>query len=171
MLFLGAAQQSSIQCASLAFSFLPQVVLFIGNMLVSDSAGTYFTGHLDVLWHVPLAVALLALYYAVIGVAVASATDRRIVGGAAIIGLFLVTSIASGVLAGDTEAGHGSIGGLVNLLALPLNLRDLIFLGHIDPDLPLGGVAHGGLFSVGLYILIVLTSAGALLQRYRWVDR
>ena len=39
-----------------AFSFLPQVVLFVGNMLVSDSALDYFTGHLDVLWKVPVAV-------------------------------------------------------------------------------------------------------------------
>ena len=36
------------------------------------------------------------LYYAVIGVAIASLTDRRIVAGAAVIGLFLVTSISSG---------------------------------------------------------------------------
>ena len=35
-------------------------------------------------------------YYAVVGVAIASLTDRRIVAGAAIIGLFLVTSITSG---------------------------------------------------------------------------
>ena len=78
-----------------AFSFLPQVVLFVGNMLVSDSAYKYFTGHLDVLWKVPLSVAMLAIYYAIIGVAVASLTDRRIVAGAGIIGLLLVTSIAS----------------------------------------------------------------------------
>ena len=36
-----------------------------------------------------------------IGVAIASLTDRRIVAGASIIGLFLVTSIAAGVLVGD----------------------------------------------------------------------
>ena len=40
-----------------AFSFLPQVVLFIGSMLVSDSALDYITDHLDVLWKVPVAVA------------------------------------------------------------------------------------------------------------------
>ena len=43
-----------------AFSFLPQVVLFVGNMLVSDSALDYLTGNLDVLWKVPVAVVLLA---------------------------------------------------------------------------------------------------------------
>ena len=52
---------------------------------------------------------LLAVYYAVIGVAIASLTDRRIVAGAAIIGLFLVTSIASAILVGeDFEFDGGS---------------------------------------------------------------
>ena len=95
------AKVGAIATILFAFSFLPQVVLFVGNMLVSDSALDYFTGHLDVLWKVPVAVALLAVYYAVIGVAISSLTDRRIVAGASIIGLFLVTSIASAILVGE----------------------------------------------------------------------
>ena len=95
------AKVGAIATILFAFSFLPQVVLFVGNMLVSDSALDYFTGHLDVLWKVTLAVVLLAMYYAVIGLAIASFTDRRIVAGASIIGLFLITSIASGIFVGD----------------------------------------------------------------------
>lgn len=154
-----------------AFSFFPQVVLFVGNMLVSDSAADYFTGHLDVLWQVPSAVVLLALYYAVIGVAIASLTDRRIVAGAAVIGLFLITSISSGIIVGDFEPGHGSIAGLINILALPLFLRDLVFLGHISPEAPIGGVGGAGLFSVATYVVVLLLGIGVLLQRYRWVER
>ena len=78
-----------------------------GNMLVSDSALDYFTGHLDVLWKVPIAVLLLALYYAVVGVAISSLSDRRIVAGASIIGLFLVTSITSAVIVGDDDQFSG----------------------------------------------------------------
>ena len=104
------AKLGAIATILFAFSFLPQVVLFVGNMLVSDSALDYFTGHLDVLWKVPVAVALLAVYYAVVGVAISSLTDRRIVAGAAIIGLFLVTSIASAIFVGDFEFEGGSAG-------------------------------------------------------------
>ena len=128
------AKVGAIATILFAFSFLPQVVLFVGNMLVSDSALDYFSGHLDVLWKVPVSVALLAVYYAVVGVAISSLTDRRIVAGAAVIGLFLVTSISSGILVGDFEADGGSAAALLNVLALPLYLRDLVFLGHIDPD-------------------------------------
>ncbi|MGZ4701190.1 MAG: hypothetical protein ACXV5U_07905 [Ilumatobacteraceae bacterium] len=165
------AKVGSIGSILFAFSFLPQVVLFVGNMLVSNSASDYFTGHLDILWRVPVTVLVLALFYAVIGAAIASLTDRRIVAGAALIGLLLITSIASGVIVGDVVNGHGSIGGLINVLSLPLYLRDLVFLGHIDPTSPLAGVAHGGLFAVGTYVILLLLGAGVLVQRYRWVER
>jgi ABC-2 type transport system permease protein len=153
-----------------AFSFLPQVVLYIGNMLISDNALDYFTGHLDIVWKVPAAVVLLALYYAVIGVAIAAHTERRIVAGASIIGLFLVTSVASGILVGDYRPNHGSANGLLNLLFVPLYLRDLVFLGHIDPESPLGGVQRGGLLAIATYLGVVAVSALALLRRYRWVE-
>ena len=165
------AKVGAIASILFAFSFLPQVVLFVGNMLVSDSAYKYFTGHLDVLWKVPLAVAMLAIYYAIIGVAVASLTDRRIVAGAGIIGLLLVTSIASGIIVGDFEAGHGSIAGLINIWVLPLYLKDIIFLGHVDPQSPLSGVGNAGLYALVLYLVILLVGSGVLLYRYRWLER
>ena len=168
-----AAKLGAITSILFAFSFLPQVVLFVGNMLVSDSALDYFSGHLDILWKVPLAVGLLAVYYAVIGVAISSLTDRRIVAGASIIGLFLVTSIAAGVLVGD-DAGPrrgGSPGGLVNLLAIPLYLRDVVFLGRVGRDTSIAGVDHAALAAGGIYAVVVATGIGVLLWRYRWVEK
>src|SRR5690606_19795928 len=82
-----------------AFSFLPQVVLFVGQMLVSeDGALTYLRDNAEVLWQVPAAVALLALWYSVIGIAVSSFATRRIVAGATIVGIFLVSSIVATVI-------------------------------------------------------------------------
>ena len=165
------AKLGAIATILFAFSFLPQVVLFVGNMLVSDSALDYFSGHLDVLWKVPLAVALLAVYYAVVGVSIASLTDRRIVAGASIIGLFLVTSIASGIFVGDFEINGGSAAALVNVLALPLYLRDVIFLGRIGERSPLSGVSGGGVLAGVTYVAVLLVGLGVLLRRYRWVER
>jgi ABC-2 type transport system permease protein len=166
------AKVGAIATILFAFSFLPQVVLFIGNMLVSDDALDYFTNHLAVLWQVPVAVALLSMYYAVIGVALASLTNRRIVAGASVIGLFLITSISSGIIVGDNfQFGGGSAAALINILALPLYLRDLVFLGHIDPESPLNGVSGGGLFAVLLYVVVLLAGVGVLLRRYAEVER
>ena len=59
----------------------------------------------------------------------------------------------------------------INVLALPLYLRDLVFLGHIDPESPLNGVRNGGLFAAVTYVSVLLLGAGVLLRRYRWVER
>jgi ABC-2 type transport system permease protein len=166
------AKFGAIASIVFAFSFLPQVVLFVGNMLVSDSALGYFTGHLDVLWKVPLAVLLLAVYYAVISLAISSLTDRRIVAGASVIGLFLVASIVSNSLveSGSSDGGS-SAAGLVNLLRLPLYLRDLVFLGHVDPGSPLSGVSNAGVYTILIYVAVLVVGGGVLLRRYRWVER
>jgi ABC-2 type transport system permease protein len=87
-----------------AFSFLPQVVLFLGQMLVSnDGALTYARDNGEVLWQVPVAVVILSLWYAVIGVAVSSLSSRRIIAGASIIALFLVTFTVAEAINGPRE--------------------------------------------------------------------
>jgi ABC-2 type transport system permease protein len=166
------AKVGAIATIMFAFSVLPQMVLFLGNMLVSDSALDYLTGHFDVLWKVPAAVVVLAVYYAVIGVAVSSLTDRRIVAGACIIGILLVTSIAAGILVGDDfRRLGGSPAAVINILALPLYLRDVIFLGMVGPRTPLNEVANGGLLALGVYLLVLAAGSATLLWRYRWVER
>jgi ABC-2 type transport system permease protein len=166
------AKVGAIASILFAFSFLPQVVLFVGNMLVSDSALEYVSGHLDIVWKVPVAAGVLALYYAAIGVAIAALTDRRIVAGAAMIGVFLVTSIASGILVGEEfERGGGSPAALLNVLAVPLYVRDLVFLGAIDTGSPLTGVAGGGVLALATYAGVLAICTGVLVYRYRWVER
>lgn len=161
------AKVGAIFAIVFAFGLLPQLVLFIGRMLVSDSALDYFTGNLEVLWQVPVAVALLAVYYAVIGVAAASLTTRRVVGGAILVGLLLITSTIAEVIQGGNDASLGSV---INVLALPLHLRDLVFLGEADPDGPLAGIDGGMAAAVVVYVFVLVTGLAILLRRYRWVE-
>jgi len=154
------------------FSFLPQVVLFVGQALVSDSALDYTLDNLDVLWMVPVAVAVLAFYYASIGIAIASLCNRRIVAGASLIGLFLVSSVTSAVLVGDIEGeATGSAAALLDILVIPLYLRDVIFLGVQSSDSQLRGVENGGFYAYVVYVVVVATAFGVLLRRYRWTER
>jgi hypothetical protein len=157
-----------------AFSFLPQLVLFVGQALVSDSALDYTKDHLDVVWQVPVSVALLAFFYAVVGIAIASLASRRIVAGASLIGLFLVSSITAGILVGGDEDGRylsGSPAALISVLRLPLYLRDIVFLGEIDPTSPLGGVPNGGAAAGLAYLCVLGIGIAVLLGRYRWTER
>jgi ABC-2 type transport system permease protein len=170
-----AAKVGAMFAILFAFSFLPQVVLFIGQMLVSEEGAlAYARENAEVTWQAPVAVAALSLFYAVIGTAVASLTARRITAGASIVGLFLVTSIISGVISGeggtDTDVS-GSAAALLDLLSLPLVLRDLVFLGHVDPDFSLSGLANGGLWAVVVYAAVVIAAFVTLFIRYDEVDR
>ncbi len=151
------------------FSFLPQVILYLGQLLVSDD-GTlnYVEDHLGVLWKVPLSAALLALFYAVTSVAVASLTDRRIVGGLAFLGLMLIPSvITAGIV--DAASPDGTILGLLDLVNLPLMLRDVIFEGYVDvdDDAGLSGVAGAGVGALVAYVAVVLAAVALLRWRYR----
>ncbi|HEX2047085.1 MAG TPA: hypothetical protein VHF27_04925 [Acidimicrobiales bacterium] len=160
------AKVGAIATCVFAFSVLPQVVLYVGQMLVSDGALDYLGDNTAVLWQVPVAAALLALFYAVLGVAVASLTGRRIVAGATILGITLVTSTVSGILVNVSE-DRSHPAALLNVLALPLRVRDLVFLGRLHEDSPLSGVTGGGALALAAYCLVVLACAAVLLARYR----
>ena len=165
------AKVAAIATCVFAFSFLPQVVLFVGQMLVSDGALDYLTDNAEVLWQVPVAVAVLSLYYAVLGVAVASLSSRRIVAGATLLGITLVTSAVAAILlegnGGDEPGVGGSPVALLNVLGLPLEVRDLVFLGRLGEDSDLSGVASGGAMALGAYLAVVAVCVVVLLRRYR----
>ena len=152
-----------------AFSFVPQMVLFIGQMLVNrDGALDYLTENAAVLWQVPVAVALLALYYAALGLALASLTSRRIVAGSSILGVLLVSSSVAGIL--RAADGTSPATEVVNILALPLYMRDLVFLGHLDEGFRLSEMSGGGVLAVAAYVAVVGVSLATLLWRYRWSE-
>lgn len=260
------------------FAFFPQVVLFIGQTFVhEDGALDYIGENAEVLWQVPLAVAVLAVYLAAIGVALSSLTTRRIVGGVAILGLALVSGAVAGLLVFSTTDRHrvddagiddrgtayehrempapgpggpgepfepgpsnpdeyesldpserdereqalehaledaleegpddrgrvyppgyevevdaedlerfeeeleddpeddpnyeeGAAFSLIDVFNVPLFLRDVIFLGHIDPLSELGGVAGGAVMALAVYLVVVALSLAVLLWRYREVQ-
>jgi hypothetical protein len=155
------------------FSFLPQVVLFVGQTLVTDDGALeYFTDNVELLWQVPIAVAFLALHYAALGIALSSITTRRVVGGVTILAVALVTSVVSQILLEvDSGAEDGaSWWALVNILALPLHVRDLVFLGNMDPEGSLAGIEGAGVAVVVESIVIITACLLFLRHRYREVS-
>ena len=65
------------------------------------------------------------------------------------------------------EQGH--LFGVIDLVGLPLHVRDLIFLGHVDPTSLVGGTSGGGVAVLGVTLLIIVGSLAYLLRRYREV--
>jgi ABC-2 type transport system permease protein len=169
-----AAKVGAIAAIVFGFGFVPQVVLFVGQLLVArEGALEYFTDNAEVLWQVPVSVAILAVYYAAVSVAISSFAVRRVVAAVAILALLLVTSTVAAIARGVDDDGvdlNQSGWDLVNVLGLPLHLRDIVFLGNVDPDGSLGGVEGGGLAAVVLYLAILVVCIAVLLRRYREVD-
>ena len=163
------AKLAAIATLLFAFSTLPQAGLFIGQMLVSrDGSLDYFLDNAGVLWQVPVAVVLLSLYYAALGLALASLTGRRIVAAASFLGLLLVSSAVAGIL--RVGRGTSPATDVLNLLALPIHVRDLVFLGHLDPRARLSTLAGGEALVLAVYAVVVAVSLGVLLWRYRWAE-
>ncbi|HEY3140184.1 MAG TPA: hypothetical protein VGJ86_03595 [Acidimicrobiales bacterium] len=164
------AKVSAMFAIIFGFAFIPQVVLFVGQMFVNKNGSIdYFQDHLDVLWKVPISIAILALYYALVSVALASLTDRRMVAGIAFIGLMMITH-AVGQFFIESARPDGTIMSLVQLWTVPLVLRDIVFLGHVEPLGRLQGVEGAGFAAVFVYLAVLTASAAVLLWRYREVD-
>jgi ABC-2 type transport system permease protein len=163
------AKLGAIASIVFAFSFLPQVLLFVGQTLVSkDGSLEYVKDNADVLWKVPVAVLALAAYYAALSLAVSSLTARRIVAGASVFGVTIISSIVAAILhEADAVGGRGP---LFNVLGLPLLVRDLIFEGHLHEESDLAGVAGAGALAVAVYFAVLAVSVGVLLWRYRWAE-
>jgi len=168
------AKVGAIFTCVFAFSYLPQVVLYVGQMLVSKGALDYLRHNTAVLWQVPIAAALLALFYSVLGVAVASLSGRRMVAGATMLGVTLVSSTVSGILVrgggGPGVRTDRNAAALINILALPLRVRDLVFLGHLAQGSPLSGLNGGGALALACYTVVVVTCIAIILWRYRSVE-
>jgi hypothetical protein len=171
------AKVGALTAILFGFSFLPQVVLFVGEMFVAQEGALDFVRENSaVLWQVPVAVALFSLYWAALAVAISATTARRVVGGVALLATVLISgSVASALVsAGGTRPEfifeNGSLWGLLSAVDIPLRITDLVFLGHVDPTSLVGGAEGAGIGVVLVYVAVVVGSLGYLVFRYRGVE-
>ena len=170
------AKVGALTAILFGFGFLPQVVLFVGQMLVvEEGALDFLKENAEVLWQVPVAIALFSLYWATLALALSATTTRRIVGGVVLLATVFVSGTVSSILvsAGGADVENlfenGSLWGLLNVLEIPLRITDLVFLGHVDPTSLVGGAEGAGLGVILVYLAVVAGSLGYLVHRYRGI--
>jgi ABC-2 type transport system permease protein len=168
------AKVGALTAVLFGFSFLPQVVLFVGQMLVVPEGPLAFVrDNAEILWQVPVAVALFSLYWASLALAISATTARRAVGGVALLATALVSGTVASTLvrAGDSRFFEsGNLWGLLSVIDIPLRMSDLVFLGHVDPESLVGGAEGAGTGVVLVYVAVVAGSLGYLFYRYRGVE-
>jgi ABC-2 type transport system permease protein len=93
-----AAKLLALGAIMLSVSLLPALLLFLGNSFLQDQPFSYFTSNADEPLRILGTSLLLSLFYASVGLAVASMTERKGIASAIIIGVFLAgTAIATGL--------------------------------------------------------------------------
>lgn len=81
--------------ALLAMSWLPLLILFAGNTFAAKDGGAYLRANVGVLPRATLAALLVSLFLAMLSLAAASLTSRRIFAAGGFIALFLISNVVA----------------------------------------------------------------------------
>jgi ABC-2 type transport system permease protein len=149
----------------LSISLFPALILFLGNSFLQDQPFSYVSENWDEAPRIFATAILLSLFYAGIGLAVASMTERKGIASAIIIGFFLAgTAIANGLYESIDQDWS-----FVFALASPMDVPEgLVFF--VFGDAPSGALAVRAdiepVWFIGSVFGFLLLSAGLLYRRY-----
>jgi ABC-2 type transport system permease protein len=154
----------------LGLTFLPQLVLFVGNGVAIDDLG----GYIENKWsEVPAAAAsaiLVCLLFAGVGLAISSQTSRRAYSTIAIIALIVISTVVGITLVESVEGDLGRYGLLVSLGNVADGLTFWLFNATPDPDEPLAKAdLWGGVYALTA-LAISLACLALILRRYRTIQ-
>jgi ABC-2 type transport system permease protein len=102
----------------LLVTLVPQLTLFFGNTVFADEPIDYLRDEVRALGAIVVAGFVLALYFSLLSLAVASLSARRAFAMGGYIGLIVLTGAVGGTLAFGIEVGEGW--SLLQLLVVPI---------------------------------------------------
>ncbi len=138
-------------------TLLPVLILFVGNVLFESDPTAYLTSHLGDLVRIIAAGFALAIYYAVVALAVASLTGRRAIA----LGGYAILMVGSGAIGGIISSlTDSTLLGVVNLPLIPLGLVQSLWVDPTPFD-------PSRVVWVGAWLLVVAASLAVIAIRYR----
>jgi ABC-2 type transport system permease protein len=147
----------------LCLTFLPVLLLFIGNTFFADSATSYLADHWLDFFRILASGLLLASYVSLVGLAVASFTSRRAFALGGYAALMLIPTYVGGALV--FGAGLDRHLQLIMLGRLPIAATRALYPGSQDQDQALAGWWWWAACGV-----VMAISAACLWWRYRRAD-
>jgi ABC-2 type transport system permease protein len=149
----------------LCLTFLPVMLLFVGNTFFAESATSYLGDHwLDSL-RITASGLLLAFYVSLVGLAIASFTSRRAFALGGYAALMLIPSFVGQSLV--EGAGLDKHVQLIELGRLPIAAARALYPGGTDPDPDL---AVAGVWWWAACGVVMAISVVCLWWRYRRAD-
>ena len=141
----------------LLVTLVPLLFLYGGILVFADHPVGYLEGHWADLPRIVATGVILAVYYAMVGLAVASLTGRRAFAIGGYLLLLIIPTLVSGLLRDALGSPDWTL--LTQLSVLPFHFSSARFPGSGEPN-PLWAWALVNLLVVGLAALV-------LLRRYR----
>jgi ABC-2 type transport system permease protein len=138
---------------------LPVLMLFAENVMFADHPVGYVEQEWGALPRIAAAAIVIALYYALLGLAISSLTSRRTFAVGGYVGLMVATTAVGGILAFGVQVG--SYAQLVQLARLPIAASVDLF-GQSEGRLPLSA----GWWWLGSAV-VAAASLAVLAWRYR----
>jgi ABC-2 type transport system permease protein len=140
----------------------PPLVLFVGNVLFSVHPLGYLQDHAGDIPRIVGSGLLIACFFALVGLAVASLTSRRALAVGGYLGLLIVPAVVGGILS-DALDGAERLQ-LLALPALPVHAARALFPGGLEGE-PLGASDWLGACAAAMAIALAV-----LAWRYREVE-
>jgi ABC-2 type transport system permease protein len=125
------AKLGAFFCALLVLTLAPQLLLFLLKVGLSETPWPAFVADWKTLGPIAAATALTSLYFASIGLAIASFTSRRAYGSAAVMAFFLLLPAAARMARGMLEAGTRKYASLASPFDVLEGMRNWVF--NVEP--------------------------------------
>jgi ABC-2 type transport system permease protein len=160
-----AAKLLALFSLMMSVSLLPALILFMGNTFLQDQPFSYLGTNVDQLPRILATATLLSVFYAAIGLAVASLTERKGIASAIVIGLFIAGSGIAEGLYQAVESDWSQVFVLFAIAEIPEGLVHLIFGDGPAGSLPVRSGIDPLWFLASIAGFVLLSSA-LLYRRY-----
>ena len=139
-------------------SLLPALILFLGVTFLANSPLSYFAHHSADLLRILAAGSLLSIFFASIGLVVASFTDRKSVAAAVYIGAIVLVSGLVAALFEAVNAGWHRYLLLLSPMAIPQYLTSWIFGTKLSGDSAAQAHIAGAWYLVSVAVVVIVCS-------------
>jgi ABC-2 type transport system permease protein len=164
------AKFAALVTGMLGLTFVPQLVLFVGNGVAIEDLGGYIENNWSELPAAAASAILICLLFAGVSLAISAQTSRRAYSTIAIIALILISTVIGITLVESVEGDFGRYGILVSLGSVADGLTFWFFGASPDPDEPMAKAdLWGGLYALTA-LAISLFCLALILRRYRTIQ-